>query len=238
MVRRRMRRIELARPTRDAVDVRESTWFLISLLSRTAACWAACAALVALVTAGIGPERRGSGAGVGSGLSGRSTVCPRFGMTPESSPRTGVLSNGRHFDRPWSSERANQRMTRAAAATWIAGRAKGRTTQAPFVRSLAGGTIQRTRLGPTAGWFAERATRAGTSHAGRNEPRGPKPPLSENLQKRTVEPATCTCSSSKTIHGWVGSSSGFWPRNVMSWTLRLVVAKRSNSSRPAASSMP
>ena len=45
MVRRRMRRIELARPTRDAVDVRESTWFLISLLSRTAACWAACAAL-------------------------------------------------------------------------------------------------------------------------------------------------------------------------------------------------
>ena len=174
MVRRRMRRIELARPTRDAVDVRESTWLLISLLSRTAACWAACAALVALVTAGIGPERRGSGAGVGSGLSGRSTVCPRFGMTQR------IITENRCSVKwhVWPTLPVQARRCPPALVRWTNQPANGEEHRRPFGsprepngersrsptdRRFIGRTVQRTATAPTARWFIERATWAGTA---------------------------------------------------------------------------
>ena len=57
-----------------------------------------------------------------------------------------------------------------------------------------------------------------------------RPPFREpsETDRRT---STCTCSSSRTIPGWVGSSSGSWPRNATSSTSRSAVARRSSSSR-------
>ena len=83
MTRRRWRRMELARPARDAVVVRESTVVVRFPFSRTRSRVGRPARhfVLRLFTAGFGPERRGSEAGDGSGLSGRSTVGPRCGLT-------------------------------------------------------------------------------------------------------------------------------------------------------------
>ena len=176
MTRRRWRRMELERPARDAVVVRESTVVVRFPFSRARSRVERPARHFVLHCSRpvYGPERRGSGAGGRERSFGSLDRRPSLRIdkkNPEAeqafcqmAPRAVAQGNARRR----LAGRANERTVRATAADWLAVRAKRRTSRVrPTIGSAGEPFGRRSASRPPVGSLGEpdvNATARGRNH--------------------------------------------------------------------------